>query len=160
MSKFLIEDIKVGVSEGGIACGPVDGHVVAEACIRNTEDGTVTYHSLAEVEGTLNFSETDDSIFDIQIEEDYENEEAWQKVTDGEAGGYCDYDEFYEDLKTLDICDEDHVLIWKYLAYMVRADWDEIDKMKAESVGKCLGDFEIPVCDAEQDFLDAEEEDE
>ena len=38
MSKFLIEDIKVGISEGGIACGPVGGHVVAEARIRNTED--------------------------------------------------------------------------------------------------------------------------
>lgn len=154
MSKFLIEDIKVGISEGGIACGPVGGHVIAEARIRNMEDDTVTYHSLAEVDGTLNFTETDESTFDTQIHEDYDDEEAWKLVSDGEAGGYCDYTEFYEDLDCRDICDEDHVLIWKYLAYMVRSDWDEIAAMKAVSVGKCLGDFDIPVCDAEQDYID------
>lgn len=153
MSKFLIENIQVGISEGGIACGPVSGHVVAEARIRNTDNGIVTYHALAEVEGTLNFTETDESTYDIQIAENYDDEEAWEKVSGGEAGGYCSYDEFYEDLRAQEICDEDHVLIWRYLAYMVRADWDKIELMKANSIGKCLEEFDIPVCDVERDYI-------
>ena len=159
MSKFLIEGIQVGVSAGGVACGPIGGHVIAEACIRKLDDGAVTYHSLAEVEGTLNFTETDESTFDTQIEEDYDNEDAWEKVANGEAGGYCDYSEFYEDLENHDICDEDHALIWKFLAYMVRADWNEYDELKQISIGKCLGDFDIPICDAEQDYLDDHKDD-
>lgn len=158
MKKFLVEDIKVGVSSGGMACGPVGGHVVAEIRIRNTENDTVTWHSLAEVEGTLNFTETSVSTFDIQINENYDDEEAWQIVTDGEAGGYSDYYEFYDDLASQG-CDPEHSLIWKYLAFLVRAGWDETDKAKAEDTGKYLEDIEIPVCDAEQDYLDAQDED-
>ena len=42
MKKFLIDDFIAGVSKGGMACGPVGGHVVAELRLINTEDNTVT----------------------------------------------------------------------------------------------------------------------
>lgn len=160
MKKFMIENVQVGVSKGGMACGPVSGHVVAEVCVRDVEAGTVAYHSLAEVEGTLNFTLSTESTYEGQIEEDYEDTEFWDKISAGENGGYTDYNEFYADLESHELCDEDTALIWKYLAYMVRADWDEIDKMKELSIGKILGEFEIPVCDAEQDYLEEKEEEE
>lgn len=43
--------------------------------------------------------------------------------------------------------------IRKYLAYVVRADWPEIDRLKAETIGKLISDIEIPLCDAESEFL-------
>ena len=46
MKKLFVEDVKVGVSKGGIACGPVSGNVVAEVCLRDVENDTVKYHSL------------------------------------------------------------------------------------------------------------------
>ena len=155
----MIEDVKIGVSKGGMACGPVEGHVVAEVRIRDTETNTVTFYAVTEVGGTLNFASTPESTYDIQIEENYNDKEAWKKVDDGEDGGYSDYDEFYEDLEKHEICNEAFAPIWKYLAYIVSVNWDEVNRMKAESIGKCLGEFEIPVCDAEQEYLDSLDED-
>lgn len=152
MKKFLVEDISVGASKGGIACGPVSGLVIAEICLKDTENGTISYHALTEVGGTLSFTNSSTSTFDIQVREDYEDKASWATVESSYAGGYSDYDEFYEDLTT---CDEEHQLIWKLLAYLVRADWDEIAEMKANNTGKSLDEIEIPVCDAEQEYLDS-----
>ena len=154
MTNLFIEDIKVGIAGGINPCGSETGWVIAEARIRNTADGSISYHSLAEVEGALNFIETKESTFDIQMNVMEADDESNQKVSDGNIGGYDDYNAFYEDLKSQTICDKNHILIWKYLAYMVRSDWDEIEQMKAKSIGKCLGNFKIPVCDAEQEYLD------
>ena len=156
MKKLLIEDIKVGVSAGGMACGPVPGHVVAEIRLRDMEDGTVTYHSAAEVEGMPIFFKTSVSTFDTQINDSSADEEAWDVVMDGEDGNYDSYYAFYEDMEN---CDETHKLILKYLAYLVCADWDETERFKAETLGKCLGDFEIPISEEEQEYLDEKEDD-
>ena len=158
MKQFVIENVQVGVSKGGSACGPVGGHVIAEVRVRNVEDGVITYHSLAEIENSLSFTLSNESTYDGQIEEDYDDTEFWDKISAGENGSYNDYNEFYNDLENHENCDEDRSLIWRYLAYMVRADWDEVDRMKANSIGKILGTFEIPVCDAEKEFLDIKEE--
>ena len=151
MKKFLVEDIQVGVSKGGIACGPVGGLIVAEICLKNMEDSTICYHALTEVEGTLSFVESSRSTFDIQITENYDDKASWTAVETGYAGGYTDYDEFYEDLNT---CDEEHRQIWKFLAFLVRAGWDEVAKIKTSCTGKYLSEIEIPVCDAEQEYLE------
>ena len=151
MKKFLIEDMSVAASKGGIACGPVSGLVVAEICLKDAEESTVTYHALTEVDGTLSFTNGNKSTFDIQVEENYEDKAAWALVESNYAGGYSDYHEFYEDLST---CDDEHRLIWKLLAYLVRADWDEIAEMKVKYTGKYLDEIEIPVCDAEQEYLE------
>lgn len=156
MKKFLIENISVGVSKGGIACGPVSGLVVAEISLKDAETNEVTYHSLTEVSGTLSFTQSSRSTFDIQIKENYDDEVSWSIVENGYSGGYSDYEEFYEDLAS---CDEEHRLIWKLLACLVRADWNEISEMKGQYEGKLLDEIQIPVCDAEQEYLESHEED-
>lgn len=159
MKKFLIEDVQVGVTKGGFACGPISGHVVAEVRVRDQESGKVSWHSLSEVEGVLNFTESDESLYEILMEEDFEDEETWLKVEAGDAGGFENCADFYSDMDENDHCDVDHLLLWKYLVCLVRLDWEETARLKERSIGKCLGDFEIPVCDAEQDYLDEKEED-
>ena len=155
MKKFLIENISVGVSKGGIACGPVSGLVVAEISLRDTETNEVSYHSLTEVSGTLNFTQSSKSTFDIQIKENYDDEASWSIVENGYSGGYSDYGEFYEDLVS---SDEERRLIWKLLACLVRANWDEVAEMKGLYEGKYLDEIEIPVCDAEQEYMETLEE--
>lgn len=153
MKKLFVEDVKVGVSKGGMACGPVPGSVVAEVCIRDLDDGTVKYYSLTEVEGIPNFCETDESTYDRQIEE-VDDEEFWNMLSAHTVSGFSDYVDVFENQGDMELHDPDQLLIWKYLIYMVRADWDEIEELKAKSVGKCLGDFELPVSDVEQEYLD------
>ena len=157
MKQFLIEDVKVGISEGGIACGPVPGAVIGEVKLRS-EDDSVVYHCLAEVDGTLNFYESAVSTYDGQLEENFDDEAFNELMEQSFTGGYCSYDEFYEDLSS-QLPLNNSSLIRKYLAYMVRADWDEIDRFKAATVGKRIGDFDIPLCDAEKDYLEANDED-
>ncbi len=161
MKKLLIEDVRVGVSKGGMACGPVSGSVVAEVCLRDLEEGTMKYDSLVEVEGIPNFFETEVSTYDQQIEE-VDDEAFWDMLSEHAASDFSGYVGFFENQEELELHDPEHLLIWKYLVYMVRASWEDVDKMKTQSVGKCLGDFEIPICDLEQEYLDdlADEEDE
>ena len=158
MAKRIIEDIKVGESAGGIACGPVGGSIVAEMKLRNAEDNSVSYHQIVETEGMPTLLESDESLYDILIEEDFEDKEAWAKVENAQAGGYCAYSEFYDDVKDLETFDEEDVPLWKLLVFFTRASWEEIDKMKPQFIGKALEEIEVPVCDVEKEYLDEDEE--
>ena len=91
MKKLLVEDVKVGTTEGSIACGPVGGNVIAEICLRDMEEGTVKYHSLAEVDGIPNFIETEVSTFDRQIADDPDDEEFWNMLSEHCVEGIGDY---------------------------------------------------------------------
>ena len=160
MKKFLIEDVKVGVSNGGIACGPVPGNVVAEVCVRDVEDGTLKYYSMVEVEGIPNFFETDVSTYERQIKNDPNDDEFWDMLSEHSSGDFGDYYDFFDSLEETEPHDEAKAMIQRYLVYLVRADWDEIEQMKAKSISHNLGEFVIPVCDAEQDYLDEQGEEE
>lgn len=155
MTKYVLENVKVGVSEGGVACGSVGGSVNVEACVRAIDDGKVTYHTITDYDGFPSFMITDESKYDGLMEENYEDTEFWTEVQNSEVAEYGDYNDFYEDLQEHELCKEEWEPIWRYLAYMACADWNEIDKMKILSVGKVLGDFEIPVCDMEQEYLNS-----
>ncbi len=154
MKRFLIEDVKVGVSKGGVTCGNVGGSVVAEVCIRDTEKEIVRFHTLVETDGSLSIYESDVGSYDIHIREDSDDEKAWQFVSDMELGEYFNYDEFFEDLVNLKTCDEEHTMIWWYLVYLVRAGWEDIKKMKEMSLGRFLEEIIIPISDVEQEYQD------
>lgn len=76
MSKYFIEDVKWGITEGGIACGPVPGNVVVEAKIRDEETNKEFYVANTEVEGLFNLYQTDKSTFEQQMEET-DDEDFW-----------------------------------------------------------------------------------
>ena len=158
MAKRIIEDIKVGESAGGIACGPVGGSIVAEMKLRNAEDDSVRYFEIVETEGIPTLLESDESLYDILIEENYEDEQTWSKVEEAQVGGYCGYSEFYDDAKDPETFDEEDVPLWKLLVFFTRAGWEEIDKMKSQFIGQYLEDIEVPVCDVEKEYLDDQEE--
>lgn len=134
MGKHLIEDIKVGVSGGGVACGPVSGSVVTEMTLRDTGDNSVMYYGITEVEGIENYLKSEESLYDFQIKDDLDDTEGWDKVY---AADVQDYDE------------EDP--IWKLLYFFVQADWDTVEKVKPLCIGKYLEDIEIPEYDEDEE---------
>lgn len=154
MKKIIIEDVKVGVSKGGMACGPVSGHVVAEARIRKAGN-KISYYGLVEVGGTADFYESPESQYDIEINEEYSDDYEFPA-----AEGFGDYNEFFEEYDDMMKEDKAHALLLKYLVSLVRLDWDDVETLKADSVGKTVGSFEIPVCDVEEEYLEGLEADE
>ncbi len=152
MKRFLIEDVRVGISKGGIACGPVPGNVIGEIVLRD-EDGKAAYHCMAEVSGTLNFYESESSIYQGQIDEDFDNAEFADLLESSFTEGYDCYYDFYEEVNAIQPLSVT-ARIRKYLAYIVCADWPEIDRLKADTIGKLISDIEIPLCDAEAEYLE------
>ena len=152
MKRFLIEDVRVGISQGGIACGPVPGNVIGEIVLRD-EDGKAAYHCMAEVSGTLNFYESESSIYQGQIDEDFDNAEFADLLESSFTEGYDCYYDFYEEVNAIQPLSVT-ARIRKYLAYIVRADWSEIDRLKTDTIGKLVSDIEIPLCDAEAEYLE------
>ncbi len=156
MKKILIEEVKVGVSDGGIGgCGPVSGNVVAEAKLRLAKD-RISYYGMVEVDGTLNFYEGNTSRYEKEIAEAFDEENGEEIYSDG----YCDYSDFYAAVEELQEEDKAKALLQKYMACLVRLSWEEVEKLKKASVGKAIGSFDIPVCDAEEEYLEDLEEEE
>ena len=152
MKRFLIEDVRVGISKGGIACGPVPGNVIGEIVLQD-EDGKATYHCMAEVSGTLNFYESKASLYQGQIDEDFDNAEFADLLESSFTEGYDSYYDFYDEVNAMQALSV-IARIRKYLVYMVRADWPEIDRLKVETIGKLISDIEIPLCDEEAEYLE------
>lgn len=151
MKRFLIEDVRVGISIGGIACGPVSGNVIGEIVLRD-EDGKATYHCMAEVSGTLNFYESDFSLYQGLIDEDFDNAEFADYMDSSFTEGYGCYYDFYEEINTMQPLSVT-TRIRKYLAYIVRADRQKVDCLKSDTIGKLISDIEIPLCDEEEEYL-------
>ena len=133
-SKHLIEDIKVGLTGGGMACGSVSGCVVTEMKLRDTGDNSVMFYGITEVEGIENYLKSEESFYETQISDNFDDTDAWDKVYAAETQDH----------------DEDDP-IWKLLYFFVRADWDAVEEMKPKCIGKYLEDIEIPVLEDEDD---------
>ena len=152
MKRFLIGDVHVGISKGGMACGPAPGNVIGEIVLLN-EDGKAFYHCMAEVSGTLNFYESESSLYQRLLDEDFDNAEFANLIESSFTEGYCSYYDFYEEVNALQPLSVT-AQIQKYLAYVIQADWPEIDHFKTDTLGKIISDIEIPICDAEAEYLE------
>lgn len=142
--RYLIKDVKTEVG-GGMACGPVSGPVIAELLLQD-EEGKSSYHILAEVEGIPHFYDPDRSCIDGMLEFDNDTFEYVNTFYDDEIDDYeMIFDADHE---------EETIKIRRYLIYMVRASWDDVDTYKQETVGKYLDEIEIPNCDLENDFIE------
>lgn len=149
MSKHLIEDLKVGVSGGGMACGPVPGCVNVEMQLRDTGDNSVMFYGMTDVEGVAVYLKSEESLYDILMANDYSDEDGWNKAYAADIGEH----------------DDDNDPIWRLLRYFLYADWDAVEELKPKCIGKYLEDIDIPKLDDEDDddeeieILELEDED-
>ncbi len=80
MKDYIIEDIKVGASEGGFACGPVGRSAVASVLFRG-EGVLRKWIHLVETAGLPAFYLSEDDIHDRIVAEDPGDEEFWGTLT-------------------------------------------------------------------------------
>lgn len=158
MKRYLIEEAKCGVTEGGMACGPVPGVVVAS--LKVNDGKCVRWLSLSEVDGIPNLIVTDEDIYDTLITDDFSDEfvdfvnDHTVNEFDGieiDDGYYTTYDCIRENP------DNPAGLVMKYLIALVRCETDEIEDIIAMGTGKYADEIRIPVCDAEEDYLEEQE---
>ena len=134
MENGKIEEVLVGVD--GL---PFLGFAVAEVKISDS-DGTA-YYGFVEAIDALVFFESENSLYNIMLREDAAEE--------GMPGEYVDYDAFYAELETeepLSVRSQ----IRKYLICLVRGTWGETELLKRETLGKSIGELELPVSDMEE----------
>ena len=145
MAGLWIEDVKCGIGENGMACGPAGGPVVAEIKVR-TDGNETFYMCLAEMMGSPNFYRTEESTYDIHMDMDAD-EEVFDKLNE-----HCldtgDYSEIFEDPEA------ENYDLYRLLIALVRADWDEMEELQKRSTGRYLHEIDIPVSDVEQDYLE------
>ena len=72
-SRILVECVKCGVSEGGVACGPVEGAV--NSTVKYTRDGETKWLTNSEFTGIPNFYLTDEDVFDRLMDQNLDDEE-------------------------------------------------------------------------------------
>ena len=143
MANYFIMDAKAGVGEGGMACGPVGGPIVAEAQLKN-EAGQEFFISLAEVDGLPNFFKTDYSTFEEQLSFDMSDEEI--EMLDK---SYMDAGE-YEELLTDP--DPEWIDVFRYLMYLVRCDTGKEKSFILATKGCWTNEIRIPMTDIEEEM--------
>ena len=160
MKRYIIEEAKCGITEGGIACGPVDGSVVAT--VRFKDEGESKWISLVEAQGIPNVYLSDKDIHEDLVKEDFENDEFTAYMEEhyiNEFNGIefgTDYSDTFESISN----DPENpaVPLIKYLIALVRCDMEEVDGIISMATGKYADELEIPVSDVEEDFLDEYDE--
>lgn len=142
---YLIKGIRYGITEGGMACGPVSGNVVAS--IEFQDDDKVSFLSMVEVFGVPEFYFSEEDIYDELLEESEDFIDKANSLIINEFNGIelKEYEDIMEELKK-PYNEEDKALI-KLLIAVVRLDYDEADKLIEESVGKYIKDINIPDTD-------------
>jgi hypothetical protein len=159
MKRYFIEEAKCGVSEGGMACGPMSGSVVAAVKYKENENESKWIY-LVEVDGITNYFLTDEDVFDMLIKEDDETIERMNECAirefDGVSLGEGDYD-FYSLQENEG---NPAVPLIRYIIALVRCEMEEIDALVALANGKYIDELEIPLSDLEEEYLEdmAEEE--
>ena len=156
MKRYFIENVKCGITDGGMACGPIGGSVVVTAKIK--EDGEVKWISLVETMGIPNLFVTDKDVFEHLVKEDFDDNEIGDYinahyvedfngiVANDEYGGF--FDSIFEEPEN------PAVPLIKYLIALVRCPMEDVDDLIAMAEGKYADELEnIPVSDIEEEIL-------
>ena len=153
MSKYQILDSRYGITEGGMACGPVPGNVIAEVKVRDTETGEEKYFVDEEAFGTVNICMTTESIFDKLMSQP-EDDDFWDWLNnEALVLSYSDYGDFYSELG-----DSEQDKLYRYLIYIVRAEEENLEEFMEAQKGKYIDEITIPKTDVEEEMEELEEE--
>ena len=71
-NRFFISSVKVGITDGGIACGPVEGSVIVSVEFKN--NNTTKWLTNVETTGIPGFFLTDSDIFERLFVEDFDDD--------------------------------------------------------------------------------------
>jgi hypothetical protein len=148
--QYQIVNARVEVLSGG----PEPGIVVAELeLLPQTAKGKPFFLTIDEVDGMPAIFKTETSVFDWFINEaEHESDliELQNKASLYEGESYAD---FFENHKGIE-CYEG----LRYLIYVMRAEWEDVEAFIKATKGKLLSEIEIPKSDVEEDWENGEED--
>ena len=154
MKNVKIEEVKLGETAGGFACGPVPGSIVCEVAYAEN-NGTKGFLSVTECCGMPNFFRTPFSMFDELLAD----QSSTDRILEIEEKYGFDYEGEY--INMFEDPDPDWYDLLRYLTAIVRTPEGEDREFIENTTGRWLNQIEIPVSDVEEYFrFDEEEEDE
>ncbi len=160
MKRYIIEDAKCGITEGGMACGPVDGNVVVT--IQFKEEDKTQWLSLVEVMGIPNIFLFDRDVHDELVKEDFDDEDFTNYMNDHAIDEFngIEFNGDYSDAFSCFAEDPENpaIPLIRYLITLVRCDMDDVDRLISMAKGKYADALDIPASDLEIDFFEEYEE--
>ena len=155
-SRFFVEQVKCGVTEGGMACGPVSGDVIVTIEYRK-DDGPSQWLSNAECMGFATIYLNDFDPFDVLMSGDVENPKYGLGMTSEFEGlEFGDYEDMFE------ACAQDKdnpaVPLLRYLVAVTRCSSDETKDLIALAEGKYIDEVEVPLSDIEKEYWEDQED--
>lgn len=143
MGKYYIKEVKYGVSDGGVACGPVGENVNVSV---NIIEGNKSYWiTNSEVTGIPNFYMTDIDIFDKLMNINSENEEFVEYMNekfidkfDGILLG--EYEDIFESIAKSS--DNSAAKLIRYIVLITRCKEDEVDNLIAMAKEKYVDEID------------------
>lgn len=139
MTRYLINSVRTGESDGGMACGPVSGSISVEARI-TTDKGEEFYMVLSETEGIPDIFKSPISLLDRIMDDEYDESWAEYHMDVGE------YDEIFE------AKDPEWFDLFRYLIYIVSADEEDGERFIKKTTGKYLDEITIPKSVVEEEL--------
>lgn len=149
MKRFLIENAKCGVAQGG----PMMGIVITSVKFNDGESSK--WFNLAEVDGIPCFYLTDKDVYDTLIKGEWD--EDFQKMLDNslieefEGITFGEYEEVFDSI--YENPDNPAVPFLRYVFALTRCDLKDVDKLVKKATGKHIDEIKVPISDAEDDYL-------
>ena len=156
MKRYFIETAKCGITEGGMACGPVPGNVVVT--VQFKEGSTVQWLSLVEFDGIPNVYLSDKDIYEDLVAEDLDDEKFTEYMNENfiqEFNGIKFDDDYSTTFESIaDDPKNPAIPLVRYLIALVRCDMDDVENLIQMASGKYADQLDIPVSDVEEEFMD------
>ena len=160
MKRYFIENAKCGITAGGMACGPIPGHVVTS--IKYNDSKESKWLNLVEVDGIPNLFLTDDDIYEDLIRDDYENDAFYENLNEhaiDEFNGITFDDDYYGTFASIaDNPDNPAAPLIRYLIALVRCRMEDTESVIQLGTNKYADELDIPASDVEQDYLEDNED--
>lgn len=162
MKRYFIEEAKCGVTEGGIACGPVGGNVVASVKYNDGEE--TAWLTLVEVTGFVNVFLTEKEVYTEAIAEP-DDEEFYAYMNEHAIHDFngIEFDEAYGTSYSSMSEDPENPAnpLIRYLFVLARCTMEELDGLIELAEGRYADELDIPMADVEEEWIaDNEEEEE
>lgn len=149
---YIIEEIKCGITEGGIACGPIDGNIVVS--LKFSDGDQTKWLNNVEVAGIPNFYLTDKDIYEELLKEDFDNEEFTRFLDNSFVSNFVEiklgeYEDIYESFTN---ANPDNVKLIRAIIWVTRCDMSELEKVISYLTKTDFAEIDIPILDVEDDF--------
>lgn len=159
MKRYFIETAKCGVTAGGMACGPIPGHVVTSIKYNNSDESK--WINLVEVDGIPNVFLTDKDIYEDLIKDDYDDiafTEYLEEHAIDEFNGIPFDDDYYGVFSSIaDKPDNPAAPLIRYLIALVRCKMEETEGIIKLGENRYADELTIPISDVENDYMEDNE---